>query len=582
MAPHVIVYPTFRCGLSCPYCLDAHTKISVAKPGQAYKAIKNIKIGDKLRTWDGENIVETTVVNTMSRKVYSILEITTEAGSKVFATKEHPFNVKGNWVEAGKLKVGDEIIRPFNLLKAHGGLASVKKQIEKHGYLPFTRLPASDLQKETLRKRMLENNPMKNLESVIKRAKSCNKRPTNLEKWFSDNVFNDLPIKYVGSGDFWVDHRNPDFKVEGQKKVIEVSKRGYYGRGDEYIEDNQKHYTKHGFKVKTLLATRMNTEEATKFKTEIKQFIVNGDRIASIKKIKCQRRVYNLTCEPYPHYIAEGLWTHNCNWKTDGMSMTYTGGTKYTVEKELHWKDMLAKLSMFGTMSFEFTGGEPLKYDGIQSLLNALPFWSMTSNTLHSLEGINFKKCAGWTASYHPHVSDKAKDKFMSNIEFIKSFGIRTSVTMVATPQNLEKVLKDTQDFKKAGFGVNIHPYYDDCNFDWAKFPKEQEILMKNEFLRYADRFFNYGSVKGSPNCYAGKDYFVVAPDGFIYRCVTEMVFGGKALSNPSDSLYKCTRDCIVCCDWHYGIREGFNEIFAINADKFVENDLSDYELKRV
>ena len=46
MAPHVIVYPTFRCGLSCPYCLDAHTKISVAKPGQAYKAIKNIKIGD--------------------------------------------------------------------------------------------------------------------------------------------------------------------------------------------------------------------------------------------------------------------------------------------------------------------------------------------------------------------------------------------------------------------------------------------------------------------------------------------------------------------------------------------------------
>ena len=87
MAPHVIVYPTFRCGLSCPYCLDAHTKISVAKPGQAYKAIKNIKIGDKLRTWDGKNIVETTVVNTMSRKVYSILEITKEAGSKVFATK---------------------------------------------------------------------------------------------------------------------------------------------------------------------------------------------------------------------------------------------------------------------------------------------------------------------------------------------------------------------------------------------------------------------------------------------------------------------------------------------------------------
>jgi organic radical activating enzyme len=250
------------------------------------------------------------------------------------------------------------------------------------------------------------------------------------------------------------------------------------------------------------------------------------------------------------------------------MDLTYTGGKTYKVEKEMNWKDMLNILKIFGPSSFEFTGGEPLRYVGIESLLNSLPSWSITSNTVNSIDGINFKKCLLWTASYHPHISDKAKERFMSNLKRIQDYGVHTAVTMVATPDNMQTVLKDIEKFKELGHLTNIHPYYDDCNFDWSKYPKEQEVLMKNEFLRYGDRFFNYGSVHGCESCYAGKDYFVVAPDGYIFRCVTEMVFGAPSIETPSNTTHKCTRECIVCCDWHYGIRQGFSEIFAVNANK--------------
>jgi MoaA/NifB/PqqE/SkfB family radical SAM enzyme len=269
----------------------------------------------------------------------------------------------------------------------------------------------------------------------------------------------------------------------------------------------------------------------------------------------------------YPTFRC-GLGCSYCMWKTDGMSMTYANGKKYVVEKELPWRDMLALLATFkfGDAMYEFTGGEPLRYEGIASLLNSLPIWAATSNTTNSIEGINFKKCFSWTASYHPHISSKAKEKFMENISRIKSYGVFTAITMVATPQNIANVLQETAKFKEQGFAVNIHPYYDDPNFDWNKYPEEKRLLQENEFLRYGERFFNYGSIHGCEECYGGKDYFCVAPDGNIFRCVTEMTHGADALVHPSDKLHKCSRECLIPCDWHYGIKKGHDEIYAVNA----------------
>ena len=62
-------------------------------------------------------------------------------------------------------------------------------------------------------------------EFINKMMDGWNRRPTNPEKVF-DKITSDI-VRYVGNGEFWrktkkKHARNPDFKVTGQNKVIEI------------------------------------------------------------------------------------------------------------------------------------------------------------------------------------------------------------------------------------------------------------------------------------------------------------------------------------------------------------------------
>ena len=254
-----------------------------------------------------------------------------------------------------------------------------------------------------------------------------------------------------------------------------------------------------------------------------------------------------------------------CNYflQEDGLSMKYGGsGRIYKVEKELNSDELLSLLKSFNADLYEFTGGEPLRFNGIEQVLNNLPKWAITSNTLHSIEKIDFSNCLFWTASFHPHISDTGIDKFILNVKKIKRKGVTTAITLVAKPETVGKVLMwsdrfyQLDRFYQKGFGVNIHAYYEDPTFSWEKYPTEWNMLRKSSFLRYNERFFNLSGVKGSEKCCGGKDYFVIGPDGKVFRCVTDMLFHGKVLDKLSDDLYKCNQICYACCDWTHGIRE--------------------------
>jgi len=78
------------------------------------------------------------------------------------------------------------------------------------------------------RKRMLsDKNPMKNpsvhreaMKKILARDISKN------EQQFLDWILaNNLPIIRTGDGTLWIGRRNPDFRVVGQKKVIEVTQK---------------------------------------------------------------------------------------------------------------------------------------------------------------------------------------------------------------------------------------------------------------------------------------------------------------------------------------------------------------------
>jgi len=98
-----------HCSLGCMYCCLEGTKIATPD-GQ--KTIEDIKIGDTIysRNILTGKIILDQVLSVMERNVNEILQITTEDGTILTITKEHPVYVKGyGWKKAGELKEEDEL-----------------------------------------------------------------------------------------------------------------------------------------------------------------------------------------------------------------------------------------------------------------------------------------------------------------------------------------------------------------------------------------------------------------------------------------------------------------------------------------
>jgi hypothetical protein len=76
--------------------------------------------------------------------------------------------------------------------------------------------------------------------------KRRNARPTHLEKWVT-TLACDLPIRYVGDGTWWLAGVNPDFKVTGQRKVVEVFDPEWPVRKDGWFEERKRYFRQRGY-----------------------------------------------------------------------------------------------------------------------------------------------------------------------------------------------------------------------------------------------------------------------------------------------------------------------------------------------
>jgi hypothetical protein len=111
-------------------------------------------------------------------------------------------------------------------------------------------------------------------ENYIKNCKAGqNKRPTSIEKLIIQLIkINNLPIRYTGDFDFWITfknkkNKNPDFKVNHQKKVIEVW--GEYYHKNEDPNALVKQYEEVGYKCLIIKIIGHQTEKNKKYIVEI-------------------------------------------------------------------------------------------------------------------------------------------------------------------------------------------------------------------------------------------------------------------------------------------------------------------------
>jgi hypothetical protein len=205
-------------------------------------------------------------------------------------------------------------------------------------------------------KRMKENNPIKNPETKKKaidswlknfylkskedqdkmrqnfinaplRSRDKEQKPTKPEQKIID--LNIPELAYTGDGKFWVClgrkkdgkpwNKNPDFKVRGQRKVIEVGNISHWHTREE-IDRVIKGFESINFKC--LYFTDEELEDNWReVQEKIKTFIYNHDGI--VKKVRgfgssysLNNYVYNLEIEDNHNYVIDNVLVSNCHLLT--------------------------------------------------------------------------------------------------------------------------------------------------------------------------------------------------------------------------------------------------------------------------
>lgn len=420
--PSVFVRLQF-CGVGCSFCFVGNTQISMGTG--APKNIKDVKVGDIVVAFDEKTklFVKKKVTKTFVSKTDKLLKICTgsdprsgNTGDRVICTSEHPFLVKNKgWVQAQNIKVGDILLHLS---------VSDKMRLDNPRHNPnvyFT--PMSQEQREIssrrmaetmsrpevkakIKKRMTENNPMKDPAIAAKSylAREAGGK-TGLEK-LVESVCDGLPIVYCGDGkQFSVAHKFPDFRVDGQNKLIEVWASDSLwaqvaNRDHVWVEKRKNLFSKHGYETLFLPLTIQDLSKANlpKIREQVSDFINNGEVVTALVPIekgtnkawvrlaglgKNDVSVYNLEVEDCHTYIANGKIVHNCDtkhtWDKKDSEVIPFAEMLGKAKDSSEWADtpvetLVAFLAGQPERHIVITGGEPCMYDLTELTAKLLAF----------------------------------------------------------------------------------------------------------------------------------------------------------------------------------------------------------------
>lgn len=233
----------------------------------------------------------------------------------------------------------------------------IRKQNLNQKYCSHNCYSLSEKTHDNRRKHMLNNNPMFNVENINKMKKSLNyfwknnpdkllerkRNFINAPKYNKNkinnyenrliniiNKYNLNDIKYTGDGRFWVSfrsgkHKNPDFKIKNQRKVIEVGSK--YWHNDNNIKDTINNYKNINFNCLYLTENELFNISDIKLYNILNKFLNNHDiEIKYIKKlknnniIKNKKYKYNLEIEDNHNYFANSILVSNCHNTDDIVS----------------------------------------------------------------------------------------------------------------------------------------------------------------------------------------------------------------------------------------------------------------------
>lgn len=250
-----------------------------------------------------------------------------------------------------------------------------------------------------------------------------------------------------------------------------------------------------------------------------------------------------------------------CHFKAnpDGsVFMAY--GHRHELGRELQWFEWLVYFNRLRPYSLEITGGEPTRHEGFKDLIRHLPpgaDWAITSNSLLvdpllDDDPLPLERCVSWTASYH----GKELARFKAGLLDLARAGIRPSVSLVASPGNLEEIealTKQFGEFTRVNLLRELNP-----GIDWEGAHRRAWFELQG-IARRAGANLVTGEIPPKyefpvhDRCNAGHDYICAMPDGTVYRCYSDaMLRPEKSLGHikdfsPLEPMQPCGNPCAGC-----------------------------------
>ncbi len=118
--------------------------------------------------------------------------------------------------------------------------------------------------------RMKKNNPMFDMNIVIKSTNGHNRKKSGIEKKFETLLDKNILIEYVGNNKLWIEGKNPDYKIIGKNKVIEITSSCYNRTVENYDKKRIEHFEKNGYRCLCIWI-----EYIPKYKTSINKDFLN-------------------------------------------------------------------------------------------------------------------------------------------------------------------------------------------------------------------------------------------------------------------------------------------------------------------
>lgn len=405
-----------KCNLDCSFCFVPSTKITMGSGKK--QRIDTIEVGDTVMSWSGDKFEPKKVTKTYKSVAERLIKVEVNCLSNTWCTPEHPFLVSGKgWVNAENLQPGDKLVHygtsermtQFNPMFDPVNHGSMSQEEKDKAALRLSALwEDPEFREKGIERMSGSTNPMKDPATALK---SWINRETQLKSGLEikvEKICEGLPITFVGAGDLVIQHKVPDFVVNGQKKVIEVwaddspwVKKS--PRGKEWMEKRKALFAKEGYDTLflPLVQSELKMSEHGKIREKIAEFINNGLTVKGVTEVNdnrgfarlygskdAERVVYNLEVEDNHTYVANNCVVHNCDtFFDDGDWMTFDEieiKAYHTIADYWNNKgqtvplwampnaELNTKLGPYPGIVLVMTGGEPLLQDNISPFLERM------------------------------------------------------------------------------------------------------------------------------------------------------------------------------------------------------------------